>query len=145
MKKLLLLLFLSSFFIHASQAQDFSIVGTWKLVGTQGIRNGTTYYQVTNPGNMDHLKTWTKEKFLFAGKTMFNYNVNYSFGSGNYSLQGNNYTEMIKVHATTSHEGKMMQIHMELNGDTLMQILPVKSDWSIDKENCWIEKYIKVE
>lgn len=145
MKKLLLLLFLSTISIHASQAQDFSIVGTWKLVGTQGIRNGITYFQATNSENVDQLKTWTKENFLFVGKTISNYNKNYSFGSGNYTLQGNNYTEMIKVHATTSHEGKMMKLYMELKGDTLFQIGPVKADWSIDKENCWMEKYIKVE
>jgi len=60
-------------------------------------------------------------------------------------LHGNHYTEMINVHVSPAYEGKELKIHMELNGDTLTQIFPVKNDWSYDIENCWIEKFVKVE
>lgn len=145
MKKSLLILFLFSLFVYQSQSQDFSIVGTWKQVSFKVIKNGNTVSKVTNSGNGEQLKSWSKESFLFAGKTIDNNNVSYSFGNGNYSLHGNHYTENIKVHVSPSYEGKNLKLHLELKGDTLTQIFPVKDDWSYDKKNCWIEKFIKVD
>ena len=43
------------------------------------------------------------------------------------------------------YEGKSLKFYMELKGDTLTQIFPVNNDWSYDKENYWIEKFIKVK
>ena len=145
MKKSLLILFLFFLFVYQSQSQDFSIVGTWKQVSFKSISNGITVSKVTNSGTGEQLKSWSKERFLFAGKTIDNNNVSYSFGNGNYSLHGNHYTENIKVHVSPSYEGKNLKLYMELKGDTLTQIFPVKDDWSYDKKNCWIEKFIKVD
>ena len=144
MKKLLLLLFLSSFFIQQSQSQDLSIVGTWKQVSYKTIKNGHSVYNMSNSGNGEQLKSWSKESFIFVGKALENNSVSYSFGNGNYSLHGNHYTENIKVHVSPSYEGKSLKFLMELKGDTLIQIFTVKNDWSYDKENCWVEKFIKV-
>jgi len=145
MKKFLLILFLSSFFIQQSQSQNFSIVGTWKQVSYKSIKNGKMISHVTNSGNGEQLKSWSKKSFLFAGKSIENNNVGYSFGNGNYSLQGNHYTENIKVHVSPAYEGINLKLYMELKGDTLTQIFPVKNDWSYDKGNCWIEKFVKVD
>ena len=145
MKKSLLILFLFPLFVYQSQSQDFSIVGTWKQVSYKAISNGITVSKVTNSGNGEQLKSWSKESFLFAGKTIDNNKVSYSFGNGNYSLHGNHYTENIKVHVSPNYEGKILNLHLELKGDTLTQIFPVKNDWSYDKENCYIEKFIKVD
>ena len=145
MKKLLLLLLISSFFIQQSQSQDFSIVGTWKQVSYKTIKNGHSVYNMTNSGNGEQLKSWSKESFIFAGKSIDNdNNVSRSFGNGNYSLHGNHYTENIKVHVSPDYEGKSLKFYMELKGDTLTQTFSVNSDWSYDKKNCWIEKFIKV-
>ncbi|HAH25921.1 MAG TPA: hypothetical protein DCL77_19545 [Prolixibacteraceae bacterium] len=145
MKKLLLLLLMSCFFILQSQSQDFSIVGTWKQASFRVVRNGLTVSQVSHIGNGEQLKSWSKESFLFVGKAIDNNNVSYSYGNGNYSLKGNHYIENIKVHVSPSYEGKSLKFNMELKGDTLIQIFPVKDDWSYDKENCWIEKFIRVK
>ncbi|HEY3371104.1 MAG TPA: hypothetical protein VGK10_09670 [Prolixibacteraceae bacterium] len=145
MKKLLLLLLLSSFFIQQSQSQDFSIVGTWKQVSFRVVRNGNTVSQVSHIGNGEQLKSWSKERFLFVGKAINNNDVNYTYGNGNYNLEGNHYTENIKVHVSPSYEGLSLKFLMELKADTLTQIFPVKDDWTYDKENCWIERFVKVE
>jgi len=145
MKKPLLILFLFFLFAYQSQSQDFSIVGTWKQVSFTVISNGITVSKVTNSGNGEQLKSWSKESFLFVGKVTENNNVSYSFGNGNYSLHGNHYTENIKVHVSPSYEGKTLNFIMELKGDTLIQIFSAKNDWSYDKKNCWIEKFIKVD
>lgn len=145
MKKLLLLLLLSSFFIQQSQSQDFSIVGTWKQVNFKVIKNGQMVSNVSHIGNGEQLKSWSKESFLFVGKAINNNTVNYTYGNGDYSLQGNHYTENIKVHVTPSYEGLSLKFHMDLKADTLTQIFPVKDDWSYDRKNCWIEKFVRVD
>ena len=86
MKKSLLILFLFPLFVYQSQSQDFSIVGTWKQVSFKVISNGITVSRVTNSGNGEQLKSWSKERFLFAGKVTEDNKVSYSFGNGNYSL-----------------------------------------------------------
>jgi len=144
MKKLLLLLMLSNFFILSSHSQDFSIVGTWKQVSYQIISNGQPMLHRTNNGNGEQLKSWSKETFLFAGKARENNQSSYSFGNGTYSLHGNHYTENIQVHVSPSYEGMILKIYMELKGDTLTQIFPVRNDWSYDMNNCNIEKFVKV-
>ena len=145
MKKSLLILFLFFLFVNQSQSQDFSIVGTWKQVSFKVISNGVTVSKMSNSGNGEQLKSWSKESFLFVGKVTEDNKVSYSFGNGNYSLHGNHYTENIKVHVSPSYEGKSLNFLMELKGDTLIQIFSVKNDWSYDKKNCWIEKFIKVD
>jgi len=71
--------------------------------------------------------------------------VSSSFGNGKYSLNGNHYTEKIKVHTSPAYEGKNLKLILEIRGDTLIQIFPVNNNWSYDKENCWTEKYVKVD
>jgi hypothetical protein len=144
MKKLLLLMVLSFLFIYPSQSQDFSIVGTWQLVSLQIIRNGVTVTKITDSTKTQNLKSWSKESFLFAGKIINNNNTSYSCGSGTYNLKGNQYSENIKVHSNLGLEGKTINVYLDLKGDTLSQILPVNNIWDYDKNNCYIEKYIRV-
>lgn len=144
MKKLLLLMALSFIFIYPSQSQDFSIAGTWQLVSLQVVRNGMTVTKITDITKTQQLKSWSKETFLFAGKIIANNNASYSCGSGTYSLKGNQYTENINVHSNLALEGKTINVYLDLKGDTLSQISPINNLWGYDKNNCWIEKYVRV-
>lgn len=144
MKKLLLLMVLSFLFIYPSQSQDFSIAGTWQLVSLQVVRNGMTVTKITDITKTQQLKSWSKESFLFAGKIIANNNTSYSCGSGTYSLKGNQYSENIKVHSNLGLEGKTINVYLDLKGDTLSQISPINNLWGYDKNNCWIEKYTRV-
>ncbi len=145
MKKLILISFFPFLFAYQTRSQEISIVGTWKQVSMEVIQNGKTTSEITNSGNSEQLKSWSKETFVFAGKTINNNVVSRSFGNGNYSLVGNRYTEDIKVHGSPNYEGIKLKLHLEMKGDTLIQIFPVKYDWTYDINNCWIEKYVKVD
>jgi len=145
MKNLILITFFTFQLVSQSQSQEISIVGTWKQVGMEIIENGQLTTNVTNSGNGEQLKSWSKEYFLFAGKTVNQNKVSRSFGNGTYSLSGNHYTEEINVHGSPNYEGIKLKLHLEIKGDTLIQIFPVKYDWTYDKENCWIEKFVRVD
>lgn len=141
------ILLLSAIFLFSCQphSQNQSIVGTWKLVSGASVINGDSTLRVPNYGEIVQLKSWSKETFVFAGKTINNNKTNYSFGNGEYTLQGNQYTEMIHTHVSPSYEGINLKLHIELDGDTLTQIFPVKNDWTYDKKNYMIEKYVRVK
>jgi len=124
---------------------EFSIVGTWKQVSMQIFENGQLVSNVINTGYGQQLKSWSKTSFLFAGKSIDNNGASYSFGNGKYTLDGNHYTEDINVHVSPNYEGMKLKLHLELKNDTLIQIFPVRYDWSYDKNNCWIEKFVRVD
>ena len=145
MKKLILISFFFALFAFQTRSQEISIAGTWKQVCMEIIENGRSTTNVTNSRNGEQLKSWSKEYFLFAGKTINHNEVSRSFGNGTYSLVGNNYTEDINVHVSPNYEGIKLKLHLEIKGDTLIQIFPVKYDWTYDKSNCWIEKFVRVE
>ncbi len=145
MKKLILFSFLPFLFVYQTRSQEIAIVGTWKQVSMEIIENGHSTTNVTNSGNGEQLKSWSKDYFLFAGKSINLNQVSRSFGNGTYSLVGNHYTEDINVHVSPAYEGIKLKLHLEIKGDTLIQIFPVKYDWTYDKANCWIEKFVRVE
>ena len=145
MKKLVIILSTILLFSCQSHQPNHEIVGTWKLVSFTIVNNGKAKINVPDNGKIEQLKSWSKESFVFAGKTTNNNIVSYSYGNGKYTLQGNHYKEDIKVHISPLYEGKDLKLYMEISGDTLTQIFPVKNDWSYDKENCWIEKYIRIK
>lgn len=140
MKNLISILFILFLFSYQMQAQESSIVGTWRLESIEISQNGSTTFSKFENENLEQLKSWSKERFLFVGKTPA-----YSFGSGSYSLNGHQYTEIIKVHVSPAYEGKAIKIRLEINGDSLTQVYPVRNDWSYDKENCRVEKYVRVK
>ena len=114
------------------------------MVSIEILKNGTPI-MAAKDGSIEQLKSWSKEHFIFAGKTKNTNQESRSFGNGKYTLNGNRYTEKIEVHTSPAYEGINNKLLLEIKGDTLIQIFPVKNDWTYDKENYWIEKYVKVD
>lgn len=144
MKKLIFLF--SIIFLFSCQKRNTppELLGTWKLVSLEILKDGTPHMKA-NDDSMKQLKSWSKQHFIFAGKTTNENQVSYSFGNGKYTLNGNRYIENIKVHTSSAYEGINNKLLLEIKGDTLIQIFPVTNSWTYDKENCWIEKYVKVD
>ena len=146
MKNLILILTITLFYISNVYSQDFSIEGTWRQVSMEIYQDGYITSKSINSGADQQLKSWSKNYFLFVGKTISDKGeTSYAFGNGTYNLSGNHYNEEINVHVSPDYEGLKLKLHMELKNDTLIQIFPVKFDYSFDKSNCWIEKFVKVD
>ena len=119
--------------------------GNWELVSYQAIADGETTFTI--PGNIvgEQLKSWSNTTCLFVGQFEDNNRITPNFGSGTYTLNGSHYEELIEIHSSKLYIGTKVKLLIEFKGDTLIQVLPVSDDWTVDKDNCRIEKYVRVE
>jgi len=138
MKKLALLICVFS--LMAFQPPVKKIQGTWKMLSYKVVNNGETNYL-----DGEQLKTWTKNHVLFVGKFHVNGEDKYNYGSATYSIDGTHYTENFIHMVDGATEGKAVKVLLEIKGDTLYQIFPVKDDWTYDKNNYRQEKYVRAE
>jgi len=144
MKKLTLILVV--FCLMAFEPPVKKLQGAWKLVSYKGVNAGVVTHTVNSEKDGEQLKIWSKNHFLFVGKFYYNEEWMNNFGSGTYTLDGNHYTEEIMVHAGGSdYEGTTAKLLIYFSGDTLIQINPVKDDWTYDKNNYRMEKYVRAE
>ncbi len=145
MKLKTLVLFALVFTLFSFKSDKFKLNGTWKLVSQEYVRNGNHQMVIQDQLNGEQLKTWSDKYFMFVGKYVNGMQLQQSFGGGTYNLSGNVYTEDIEFHSTASLRGRTMMLHLELKGDTLLQIFPTDADGYYDKNNCNIEKYIRAD
>ncbi|HYQ55820.1 MAG TPA: hypothetical protein VEP89_00640 [Draconibacterium sp.] len=141
--KNLILLFAVALLFACSTPQS-KLQSTWKLVEYKGVSEGETV--LTIPGNAEgeQLKSWSGEYFLFVGKFISKGVTSMNYGNGTYTLEGNHYTEHIDIHVSDDYAGRDSKLLLEFSGDTLIHIYPVNDDWTYDKDNYQMEKYIRV-
>ena len=138
MKRITLILVV--FCLVAFQPPVKKLEGTWKMVSFKSVNNGSiSYYQG------EQLKTWTKNHVLFVGKFHFNGEERYNYGSATYSIDGTHYTENFFHMVSGANEGKAVKVLLEIKGDTLYQTFPINEDWTYDKNNYRLEKYVRAE
>ncbi len=143
MKKLIL--FIVTVFLFSCSDPVNKLEGTWKLVEYKSFVDGKVTWTV--PGNADgeQLKSWSGEYFLFVGEFIADGTTNPNYGNGTYTLDGNHYTEHIDFHVSKDYSGVDERLLIEFKGDTLIQINPVNVDWTYDKDNYRMEKYVRVK
>lgn len=120
------------------------INGTYKIVYEEVIRNGKSTFNVKNDNN-NGLKTWSDKYFMFVSSSVAGSQISNTFGGGTYELTGNNYTENIQYHVASNYRGITLKLHLEIKGDTVVQIFPCDDSHYYDKENCVIQKYVRVD
>jgi hypothetical protein len=143
MKKFTLILIV--FCLMAFQPPAKKLEGTWKMVSFKGVNNGVVTNLVLGEKAGHQLKSWSKNHFLFVGKFNQDGEWIYNYGSGTYAIDGTHYTENIIDHTGKDAEGTTVKLLLEFKGDTIVQINPVKDDWTYDKNNYRIEKYVRAE
>lgn len=143
MKKLIVLFV--TVFLFACSVPQSKLQGTWKLVEYKSVVDGEKAWAIPGNAEGEQLKSWSGEYFMFVGKFIASGTTNQNFGSGTYTLEGNHYTEHIDIHVSQDYVGVDERLIIEFKGDTLMQINPVNDDWTYDKNNYRMEKYVRVK
>jgi len=144
-KSLLFLAVIFTLFSFTSSKSKSKLNGTWKLISQELVRNGKTRVSILDNANGTQLKTWSDEYFMFIGSVVGANQTQYNFGGGTYDLKGNVYTENVQYHNVASFRGRTVQQILEIKGDTLYQIFTFGKVENYDKNNCNIEKYIRVD
>jgi hypothetical protein len=120
----------------------FPLEGTWKMIyGDWMSSDGSTF-----PAQIEgsQIKTWTKFNFTFVGQFTKNEIADNAYGAGDYSLDGNRYTEKMIYHYQKVYlDGGDLRLFIEFKKDTLIQRWPVDKNWKLPKKHC-TEKYIRI-
>ena len=140
MKKLLLvpvlLLFAGMAFCQAPQkgaTVENPYEGAWKVIYTKFVYPDTTYEnnQIANP----NVKLLTKKHFAFGGQSGEN---QIQGGGGEYTYDGDTYTEHIKYHFYSGMVGSSLKMKSKIEGDLWTISYSFKDDnISIEGTETW--------
>jgi hypothetical protein len=142
LKSLILLVIVLAFFSFKTEKTKLN--GTYKIVSEEILRNGKSNFNIKNDKN-NGLKTWSDKYFMFVSSSVAGSQISNTFGGGTYELTGNNYTENIQYHVASNYRGITLKLHLEIKGDTVIQIFPCDDSFYYDKNNCVIQKYVRVD
>jgi hypothetical protein len=142
LKSLILLAVVFTFF--SFKPEKTKLNGTYKIFSEEVIRNGKSTFNIKNDNNSG-LKTWSDKYFMFVSSSVTGSQISNTFGGGTYELTGNNYTENIQYHVASNYRGITLKLNLEIKGDTVIQIYPCDDSFYYDKNNCVIQKYVKVD
>ncbi|SNZ00884.1 hypothetical protein [Flagellimonas pacifica] len=117
------------------------IVGTWKLVYGE-IREKDSV-QIKDLSEVDFIKIINEDHFAFFNQPK-NGGEGFYGGGGTYTLEENNYTEVLDYVAVDEVRGHEFPFHIEIKGDTLIQSgIEDVPDAGIKRHI--VEKYIKID
>lgn len=143
MKKILFLSLITLIIVSACNKEErkSSIEGAWKIVYLKSANSNETF-----PGNLkgEQIKMFSKEYFTFCGHFEFDTISQDTYGWGTYTLDGNRYTELIKLHVSKSSIGESFRMLLTVRNDTLIQEWPTDENWNL-QENYNIEKYVRLK
>ena len=144
MKLKSLLLLAAVFVLFSFKTEKTKINGTYKIVSEEIIRNGESTFNIKNEKNSS-LKTWSDKYFMFVSSSVVGNQLSSTFGGGTYELSGNEYTENIEYHVAPNYRGISLKLILEMKDDTVIQIYPCDDSFYYDKNNCNIQKYVRVD
>lgn len=128
-------------FVSCKKESKYYIEGTWQMVyGDWMSSDGSTFPAQIKGGQ---IKTWTKWNFSFVGQFVRGAVPEDTYGAGDYTLDGDRYTERLKYHYQKFYLKEDVRLLVEFKKDTLIQRWPVNKDWKLPKKYC-IEKYVRL-
>lgn len=118
--------------------------GAWKLDQVLSVSGNKVvkYFPASNPGS--DIKMWSDGHFLFVGRFQNDTSYTDNFGGGKYTLDGNRYEEEIVYHSRKDYIGAKVKMLMELRHDTLVQTYPVNEIGEPNRQNYFIERYVRL-
>ena len=125
--------------------KSLKIEGAWKLVQYQTINSDSAINEFLGKREINLTKIWSGNHVAFAGTDKFDTIVWADwYGVGTYSLEGNKYVETTSILFYKPWEGTTIKMKMEMKSDTLIIYYAVDDKGQMDKNEAWIEKYLRL-
>jgi hypothetical protein len=121
------------------------IQGAWQLVHEDHISGGkiTDEFPINITGG--EIKMWSEHNFVFVGRFKQDSIFTDSYGGGTYILEGNRYEERVQFHSAPEYLGQKVKILLEIKNDTIIQTYPVDDYGQVNKNEYYIEKWIRLK
>jgi len=131
--------------IGCKQEPANPIEGAWNLIYVKRIVNDSVASQFPLTYQGSDIKMWTRKNWSFVAHYTQDTITTDAFGGGTYTLNGNIYEENIVFHFNKDLIGQTLRMLMTVKNDTLIQIWPVDEEGTINKSDCTVEKYIRLD
>ncbi len=144
-KTVLFMLALSIGLVAWSQEKKSPIDGVYKLAFEYEVKgdNSTLIYPDENQGS--ELKIWSEGTFTLVGVFVQGSNYTDNFGAGTFTLEGNRYEETVLFHSAPQYMGQIVNLRLEMEGDTITQWWPVDKNAEPIKSHYYIEKWVRLQ
>jgi hypothetical protein len=142
----LIISILAAFFSHSCSTSTRSpIEGTWRLAYEYEVKagNSTRIFPGTSMGS--ELKMWTGDRWSLVGVFFEDSVMTDNYAGGTFSLEGNDYREMVEFHSAPEYLGQTVRLYLEIREDTLVQIWPVNEAGEPDPEHHYMEKWVRMK
>jgi hypothetical protein len=117
--------------------------GAWKLAYEFEVEDGQTTRIYPGSYAGSEIKTWAGDRWALVGVSIEDSTVTDNFGGGRYTLDGNDYREIVEYHSAREYLGQTVQLYLEVNGDTLTQIWPVDENLKPAGNPYYMEKWVR--
>jgi hypothetical protein len=128
-----------------TQEKKSPIEGAWQLAHEYQKSGDKTVAEFPVNITGSEIKVWTEHNFVFVGR--FKQDTAYSdtYGGGTYRLDGDNYEETIQFHSYSGLIGQTMKIMLEIKGDTITQTFTIVANGQVNKNEYYIEKWVRIK
>ena len=131
--------------IGCKQEPANPIEGAWHMIYAKQIVKDSVVSEFPGTYERSDMKMWTKNNWSFVAQMTQDTITADAYGGGTYTLDGNIYLENIVFHSDKDLIGQKLRMLMTVKNDTLIQIWPVDEEGTINKNNCTVERYIRLD
>lgn len=119
--------------------------GAWKLAFEYEFsgEHTTLLYPGTSPGR--EIKLWSGDRWALVGAFVEDSIVTEVFAGGKFTLEGNDYREIVEFHSAPEYQGQTVKLWLEVKNDTLTQIWPVDENGKPVPGQYYMEKWVRFE
>jgi hypothetical protein len=117
--------------------------GAWKLAYEYEIEDGNSTQLYPGSYRGSEIKTWAGDRWALVGISLGDSVLTDNFGGGRFTLEGNDYREIVEYHSAQEYLGQTVQLFLEIQGDTLTQIWPVDENLKPAGSHYYMEKWVR--
>lgn len=119
--------------------------GAWKLAFEYEVSGDQATQLYPGASRGTEIKMWAGDRWSLVGVYIEDSTVTDNYGGGKFTLEGNNYQEIVEYHSATEYLGQTVKLHLEIKNDTLTQIWPVDEQGESLKSHHYMEKWVRLK
>ncbi len=128
-----------------SREEPSPVEGTWRLAYEYEVTGESSNCIFPAESRGSELKMWTGNRWSLVGIFIEDTVITDNYAGGTYTLEGNDYKEMVEFHSAPEYLGQTVPLFMEIRNDTLIQIWPVDEHGNPVAEHHYVEKWVRMK
>ena len=119
--------------------------GAWKLAYEYEVSGDNTTLLFPGTSKGSEIKLWTGDRWALVGVFVEDSIMTDNFAGGKFTIEGTDYREIVEYHSAPQYLGQTVKLYLEIKNDTLTQFWPVDENGIPDKNQHYMEKWVRFE